>query len=113
MAHGERNRDFNFRRHQRYVKGIRRLRDDRAKHGGAPKFPDATDRLDCECLSEEAGRGVGADFARFADTPTRCSNPFCCGNPRQGYGSQVERLTIQERRAGLGERDDWPDRWDP
>lgn len=34
------------------------------------------------------------------DTPTPCSNPWCCGNPRRLRKGMV-RFTIQERKAEL------------
>jgi hypothetical protein len=76
------------RRAARYVKGLRRLRVDRAEHG---------EDHSCPCFDEDAGRGRGQIFARFADHPTACSG-WCCGNPRRWYGER----TRQERRADLG-----------
>lgn len=73
------------RRYQRYVKGIRRIREDRAQHGNDHG---------CLCFERDAQRGRGEVFAYFADTPTRCSS-YCCGNPRKHFGI----VTNQEKRA--------------
>jgi hypothetical protein len=84
-------RSWNERRHFRQTKGLRRLSEDRAQHGGrqtAPRF------VLCECFSDEAAKGKGAAFARFADTPTPCSGN-CCGNPRRHFGE----VTVQEQKA--------------
>jgi hypothetical protein len=62
------NRSWNYRRHKRYVKGIRRIRTDRAEHG---------DDHSCECFCPDAQHGKGAVFARFADTPKNCSCWMC------------------------------------
>lgn len=64
----------------RQVKGMRRIREDRAQHGNDHS---------CPCFGKD-----GRTFSRFADTPTPCSSPTCCGNPRKVDGS-----TMQERRA--------------
>lgn len=80
------------RRWFRFVKGMRRLKEDRQQHTG-------TWRTDCPCWAEEAGIGRGRVFARFADTPKQCSC-WMCGNPRRYYKAQMgEKLTLQERRA--------------
>lgn len=78
-------RSYDERRHNRKVKGLRRVREDRAQHGADTS---------CPCFADEVTRGRGAEFARFADTPKACSDPFCCGNTRKVYGP-----TRQERRA--------------
>lgn len=73
-----------IRRHNRLVHGMRRIKEDRAQHG---------EDHSCPCFNTA---GSGYTFSMFADTPTRCSNPECCGNPRRSsWGGQ----TIQERKA--------------
>jgi len=76
-----------YRRFKRFVKGMRRIKEDRQQHGN--------DRS-CLCFSVDAEHGRGKTFARFADTPNPC-NCAACRNPRSGKGR--ERLTLQERRA--------------
>jgi hypothetical protein len=78
------SRSYNYRQHQRYVHGRRRIKEDRAQHG--------SDHA-CPCFAEEAERGQGRVFAQFADNPKLCSGP-CCGNPRRHFDDQ----TIQELR---------------
>lgn len=85
------NRGYTYRRHKRYVKGMRRLKEDRMQHDGEKT---------CPCFDEEADRGRGIFFDGFADTPHRCSN-YYCGNPRRHFGE----LTLQEQRAPRVE--DW------
>lgn len=85
-------RSYSERRHNRKVKGMRRVREDRAEHGGRETL--------CECFSPETDRGRGAVFATFADHPKVCSNPGCCGNPRKRG-----EITNQEKRAPRV--DDW------
>jgi len=80
-------RSYNERRWSRHVKGMRRIRADRAEHGNTPPG-----WVQCDCFSDDATHGRGATFARFADTPQNCST--CCGNRRQWEGP-----TLQERRA--------------
>jgi hypothetical protein len=65
------NRSWDYRHHKRYVKGIKRIREDRAEHG---------DDHSCPCFFSDAQKGRGVIFSRFADTPAPCSNPWCCGN---------------------------------
>ena len=77
-------RNYNERKHYRHVKGMRRIKEDRAQHGN--------DRR-CPCFSAQADKGKGPEFARFADTPTLCSG-WCCGNQRKVSGD-----TMQERKA--------------
>ena len=84
-------RSYEERRHNRKVKGLRRVREDRAQHNGDKS---------CPCFADEVLDGRGATFARFADHPAVCSNPFCCGNVRKACGP-----TRQERRAATVE--DW------
>lgn len=79
-------KNYADRRYARHVKGMRRLRQDRAEHGSDHS---------CPCFALEADQGRGSEFSRFADTPTLCSDPGCCGNPRHGWGG----LTMQERKA--------------
>lgn len=76
-----------IRRHNRYLKGLKRLKEDRNQHGRD---------LSCPCFEEQAGHGRGKIFARFADYPQICSCNMC-GNPRRILGSQKTRLTLQER----------------
>lgn len=64
------NRSWSYRRHTRYIKGIKRLRLDRAEHGGEGDFP-------CPCFGEDASHGRGAVFARFADYPKNCQCWMC------------------------------------
>ena len=35
----------------------------------------------------------------YRKTKVRCSNPFCCGNPRRAKGTYEPKLTVQERKA--------------
>jgi hypothetical protein len=74
------NRTRAERRYNRYIKGMRRIREDRAEHGSD---------LGCSCFDPD-----GKVFARFADHPKQCSS-WCCGNPRRHYGA----VTRQEQRA--------------
>lgn len=76
-------RDWAERRWNRYVKGMRRIREDRAQHGNDHS---------CACF-ETSGRG--AIFARFADHPQLCSS--CCGNRRKWEGpTRQERRTVSD-----------------
>lgn len=96
MAGGQKkNRSYSERRHNRHVKGMRRIKEDRAQHGNDHS---------CSCFDTS---GRGRDFARFADYPKVCSNPGCCGNPRRTKGnlSGIGRLTRQEIRGP--KVDDW------
>ena len=80
-----------WRRQQRYNKGMRRLREDRAQHSGDSH---------CPCLSDEALHGRGYAFGMFADSPKRCSRCPCCGNPRR-----LGELTPQEQRFSASSED--------
>lgn len=76
------NRDYNYRRHKRYVKGIKRIRIDRAEHGnpqnGEHRYWGSTvGGPICECFCEAATHGKGAIFAKFADRPRSCSCWYC------------------------------------
>jgi len=77
-----------YRRFKRFVKGMRRIKEDRQQHGN--------DRS-CECFSVDAEQGKGKTFARFADTPKNCSCTMC-GSPRK-WAKGKEALTRQEMRA--------------
>ena len=68
------NRSYDYRRYKRYVKGIKRIREDRAQHG---------DDHSCECFCPNADKGKGAVFARFADTPKDCG-AWMCSNAARG-----------------------------
>jgi len=91
VAPKSRARNAAWRRHQRYVHGMRRLRQDRAEHGA-----DTT----CDCFNQDATHGRGAVFDRFADHPQTCSGP-CCGNRRRWEGP-----SRQELRAAIGMYED-------
>jgi hypothetical protein len=81
-------RNRGWRRRERHIKMMRRLKDDRNTH-----YND----LDCPCRVDPRAR------ARFADYPAVCSG-ICCGNPRRSQGGK-KALTVQERRAlGLKRR---------
>lgn len=69
------------RRHERLRHGMRRLKDDRMGHG-----EDKT----CACFDADAGKGKGAVFARFADTPASCSC-WMCRNRYEKDRPQVQR----------------------
>jgi hypothetical protein len=62
---------------------MRRVKEDRNQH-----YRD----LSCACYRP------GKAMARFKEQPQHCSNPDCCGNPRQSMWSRSERLTLAERR---------------
>lgn len=72
-----------FRRHKAYSKMWRRLKEDRNQH---------YDDLSCPCWHSKKA------MAFFKEQPKHCGK-MCCANPRNSGGaSQIERLTIQERR---------------
>lgn len=83
-------RSRNDRRWFRYVKGMRRLKIDRNQHTG--DFG-----LECPCFDDDAGKGRGRVFARFADYPKACGC-YMCANPRRG-AYKSERITLDEKRA--------------
>lgn len=68
-----------MRRHQSERHMRRRLQEDRNQH-----YND----LACSCWTDPKA------MARFKEQPTRCSRPWCCGNPRR-FGGQ---RTLQEVR---------------
>lgn len=70
------NRSWDYRQYKRYVKGIKRIKIDRAEHG---------EDTGCPCFCEDATHGRGKEFSRFADTPVSCSNSFCCGFDTKGW----------------------------
>ncbi len=92
------------RRYDRYVKMMRRLREDRATHTSDVKKSDPVDWCPCFLTQDRAWNGKTKSY--FADTPKACSG-FCCGNPRRMGGQQGSRLTMQERRALLGDSEVW------
>jgi hypothetical protein len=69
------NRSYDYRRYKRYVKGIKRIREDRDQHGNDHS---------CACFCPDADKGKGAVFARFADTPKICSCWRMCSNAAAG-----------------------------
>ena len=76
MAH--KNRPYSERKWNRYTKGMRRIREDRAHHG--------RDRF-CPCFDQDADHGRGITFSFFADTPTPFSD-----NWRDWEGPSREEL---------------------
>ena len=68
------------RRYDRYVKGMRRIKEDRAQHG---------EDHSCPCFDTS---GKGYTFSMFADTPKRCGKSCC--KVRNWAGD-----TRQEKRA--------------
>ena len=81
------------RRWFRYVKGMRRLREDRQEHS-----PTGQETLEeaCPCFRPQGTKEFGRIFARFADYPKVCGG-ICCGNPRRYMGE----VTFQEKKANL------------
>ena len=79
------------RRWFRYVKGMRRLKQDRMEHS---PYGQQTLEETCPCFGQPGTKEYGRTFSRFADTPAVCSGP-CCGNPRKWYGMD----TYCEQRA--------------
>lgn len=77
------------RRFDRYVKGARRLAEDRQEHG---------EPTSCGCFEPDALKGRGYTFSVFADRPKLCSG-WCCGNPRRHHGNSKAGLTRQELRT--------------
>jgi hypothetical protein len=69
------NRTRAERRYNRYVKGMRRIREDRAQHGSD---------LWCECFDPD-----GRVFSQFADNPQMIMNPW----------RHFKYPSLQERRA--------------
>lgn len=74
-------RSYNERKYKRFIKGMNRIKRDRAQHGNDHS---------CECFKT---KGQGKEFSRFADNPQLCSG-YCCGNQRKVSGP-----TNQEKRA--------------
>ena len=71
------------RRWRSFTKFMRRLKSDWAEHGWRH---DA-----CPCFEDVRFRA-----RRFKDTPCRCSNPTCCGNPRSVEGAPKRELRQEE-----------------
>lgn len=68
--------------------------------GVALKSPWADTTL-CDCFYDPKA------MARFKDTPKGCSCAGC-GNPRKWFdGRSREALTLQERVANIGDREEW------
>lgn len=78
------------RRYSRYVKKMRRLRENWAQHA-AQRFRDPL-REPCPCTYD------AKTMAMFADTPRRCSC-WLCGNLRRVYGNRRGALSVQELKA--------------
>jgi hypothetical protein len=74
-------RDRGWRHWRRHVVKWRRLKSD---------FNEHYINMACACRTDAKTQAL------FADTPTRCSNPMCCGNPRR-----IGEVTVQERRHPL------------
>jgi len=88
------NYNYAIRRYNRYVKAMRRLREDRAEHGGYDLGP--YDRFVCDCFLMEDKQTNGKTFSRFADYPAWHSG---YSNPRRYENGEKWKLTRQERRA--------------
>ena len=70
------NRDYNYRRYKRYVKGIKRIREDRAQHGNDHS---------CDCFCPDTDKGRGQTFSRFADYPKSCSCWMCTNDSSKEF----------------------------
>ncbi len=74
-----------LRRHQAISHMWRRLKEDRNQH-----YEDKS----CPCWTDIKA------MARMKEQPKKCSNPWCCGNPRRFKSDRRKtRLTVQELRA--------------
>jgi hypothetical protein len=82
----------------RYVKGIRRIRLDRAEHGGSDDFS-------CPRFCEDATHGRGALFARFADYPKNCGCWVCSSEAWAPWEWARFVPTLESEAADDGERD--------
>lgn len=75
-----------------------------SKRRAAERKAKAEARRRLAPLSRELSWGVGAPTARmvgkFAHTPTPCSSPRCCGNPRK-RGKGWRRETVGEIKARM------------
>lgn len=90
-----RNYNYAIRRYNRHVKAMRRLREDRAEHGGYDPGPGPF-HIVCDCFLMEDKATNGKTYSRFADYPAL--NRGIDGNPRR-VESGKWKLTRQERRA--------------
>jgi hypothetical protein len=88
MAHSRAER-----RWFRFVKGMRRLREDKQEH---KPYGKETLQEVCNCFKPKNSKEYGVIFSRFADTPQRCSC-YGCGNRRQYEGPTVQELRCNER----------------
>ena len=86
------------RRWFRYVKGMRRLREDRQQHS---TFGQQTLEEASACFADRSSKEFGRIFARLADYPKVCGG-YCCANPRRVMGE----VTLQEKKADLS-WEDW------
>lgn len=76
-------------RYNRYVKGMRRVKDDRNTHGTEGLNDPRV--YQCECFSDDVSKGRGWTFSKFADTPHPCSCWMCSIN-RRHYGLHLNEL---------------------
>lgn len=90
------NRSYEYRRHKRYVKGIRRIKQDRAEHGDAWIRPGGEAVVVCECFEADAEHGRGRTFARFADTPKYCSCWMCDYNTKNWEKDHSNKVPLPE-----------------
>jgi hypothetical protein len=89
------NRSYNYRRYQRYIKGMRRLRADRAEHGDAFWVNSRGEaQITCACFEPDAGHGKGAIFARFADYPKDCSCAGCDWNTKDWEKDHPNKIPL-------------------
>lgn len=90
------NRSYEFRRHKRFVKGIKRIKIDRAEHGdGVWVRPNGEAEIVCECFSDDATKGRGKTFARFADTPKHCSCWMCNWNTKDWEKDHANKVPFE------------------
>lgn len=67
----------------------RRLSEDRNQH-----YND----FSCPCWHDPKA------MARFREQPKSCAKPCCCNPRRNGWLSDTERLTMQERRQNMADQ---------
>lgn len=80
------NRSWDYRKHKRFVKGTRRIKQDRMEHGN--------DRS-CDCFCPDIDKGRGATFARFADTPKYCNHWMCSSEAEAAWGEKHFEPTLK------------------
>jgi len=85
------------RRHEEIKRRLKAKKEVKAEREKLEAIYQSHPAFLASALKKETHRTVGRDAGKKVNTPCQCSNPTCCGNPRNTVGRRIEKISEVKR----------------